>query len=129
MKESRKAGLETYVLRNRERMVLIKPSGNLLILNKIRFHDEIRDASEIIIPNANLKQSEMKMAVPLIEQLKADFDISRSKDTYTEKLLEPTKAKSKGKSPATSQMKFVHSRSRDLIAELKGSLNPAKKAL
>ena len=128
LKKSGKAGLGTYVLRNRESLVLIKPAGDLLILNKIRFKDEIRDASEINTPPATLKPAEMKMAVQLIEQLTTDFDIGRYKDTYTEKLLKLIKAKSKGKAPATPQMKIVHSRSRDLMAQLKESLNPTKKA-
>jgi DNA end-binding protein Ku len=128
LKKSGKAGLGTYVLRNRESLVLIKPAGDLLILNKIRFADEIRDPSEITTPAATIKPAEMKMAVQLIEQLTTEFDISRYKDTYTEKLLKLIKAKSKGKKPVTTEMKIVHSRSRDLMAQLKESLKPTNKA-
>lgn len=128
LKKSGKAGLGTYVLRNRESLVLIKPAGDLLILNKIRFQDEIRDPDEVNVPAATIKPAEMKMAVQLIDQLTTDFDISRYKDTYTEKLLKLIKAKSKGKAPVTPKMEIVHSRSKDLMAQLKESLNPTKKA-
>ena len=32
-------GLGSYVLRNRESLVIIKPIGDVLVLNKIRFHE------------------------------------------------------------------------------------------
>lgn len=120
-------GLGTFVLRNRESLVLIKPVGELLLLNKIRFHDEIRETDEINIPDVKVKPGEMKMAVHLIEQLTTDFDISKYKDTYSEKLLKLIKAKSKGTKTTASTMKVVHSRSRDLMAQLKESLENSKR--
>ncbi len=120
-------GLGTFVLRNRESLVLIKPVGELLLLNKIRFHDEIRETDEINIPDVKVKPGEMKMAVHLIEQLTTDFDISKYKDTYSEKLLKLIKAKSKGRNTTASTMKVVHSRSRDLMAQLKESLENSKR--
>jgi DNA end-binding protein Ku len=120
-------GLGTFVLRNRESLVLIKPVGELLLLNKIRFHDEIRETDEINIPDVKVKPGELKMAMHLIEQLTTDFDISKYKDTYSEKLLKLIKAKSKGKKTTASTMKVVHSRSRDLMAQLKESLENSKR--
>ncbi|MCF2444126.1 Ku protein [Dyadobacter sp. CY345] len=120
-------GLGSYVLRNRESLVIIKPIGDVLVLNKIRFHAEIKETDELNIPEVKVKPAEMKMAVHLIEQLTTDFDISKYKDTYTEKLLSLIKAKSKGKKPAASTMKVVHSRSKDLMAQLKESLENSKR--
>ncbi|SEJ00107.1 DNA end-binding protein Ku [Dyadobacter koreensis] len=120
-------GLGSYVLRNRESLVIIKPIGDVLVLNKIRFHDEIRETEELNIPDVKVKPAEVKMAVHLIEQLTTDFDISKYKDTYTEKLLSLIKAKSKGKKTTASAMKVVHSRSRDLMAQLKESLENSKR--
>jgi DNA end-binding protein Ku len=128
LKKSGKAGLGSYVLRNREHLVLIKPANDLLILNQIRFQGEIRDTSEIEVPAANIKPAELKMAIALVDQLTTDFDISRYKDVYTEKLLKQIRAKAKGKKTAAPKMKIVHSKSSDLLAQLKESLNPSKKA-
>jgi DNA end-binding protein Ku len=127
LKKTGKAGLGTYVLRNRESLVLIKPIGDLLVLNKIRFQEEIRDAEEVNVPSVKIKPAEMTMAVQLIEQLTTDFDISRYKDTYNEKLLKLIMAKAKGKKTTTPKMEVVHSRSRDLMAQLKESLNSPKR--
>lgn len=120
-------GLGSYVLRNRESLVIIKPINEVLVLNKIRFHDEIKETDELDIPYVKVKAAEMKMAVSLIEQLTTDFDISKYKDTYTEKLLSLIQAKSKGKKTTASTMKVVHSRSSDLMAQLKESLENSKR--
>ena len=127
LKKSGKAGLGTYVLRNRESLVLIKPQDDRLILNKIRFQDEIRDPDELTIPSVKIKPAEMNMAIQLIESLTSDFDISRYKDTYNDKLLKLIMAKAKGKKVTTPKMEVVHSKSRDLMAQLKESLSAPKR--
>ena len=127
LKKTGKAGLGTYVLRNRESLVLIKPIGDFLILNKIRFAQEIRDTDELKVPDVKIKPAEMNMAVQLIEQLTTDFDISRYKDTYNDKLLKLIMAKAKGKKTTAPKMEIVHSKSRDLMAQLKESLNAPKR--
>ena len=127
LKKTGKAGLGTYVLRNRESLVLIKPQDDLLILNKIRFQEEIRDTDELNIPAVKLKPAEINMAIQLIESLTTEFDISRYKDTYNEKLLKLIMAKAKGKKVTTPKMEVVHSRSKDLMAQLKESLNSSKR--
>ena len=127
LKKTGKAGLGTYVLRNRESLVLIKAAGNMLILNKIRFQEEIREADELDIPDVKIKPAEMAMAVQLIEQLTTDFDISNYKETYNESLLKLIMAKAKGKKPTAPKMKIVHSKSKDLMAQLKESLSAPKR--
>lgn len=128
LKKSGKVGLGSFVLRNRESLVIIKPQEDILILEKIRFAEEIRDASDIKVPAANNKPAELKMAMQLIDQLTQDFDITRYKDSYTDKLMKVIKDKSKGKKATKSPLRVVHSRSRDLMAQLKASLSGKKKA-
>lgn len=127
LKKTDKVGLGTFVLRNRESLVILRPLEDILILNKIRFQQEIRDHDEIKVPVAESKPNEVKMAIQLINQLTTDFDISRYKDTYSDKLLKLIKAKDKGKKLAKSPLRVVHSRSRDLMEQLKESLQSSKR--
>jgi len=127
LEKTGKAGLGTFVLRNRESLVLIKPYNDILLLNKIRYAEEIRNADEIKVPASHSKPGELKMAIQLIEQLAGEFDISKYKDTYSDKLMKLIKAKAKGKKIAPTHLRIVHSPSRDLMAQLKASLEPAKK--
>jgi len=127
LKKTGKVGLGTYVLRNRENLVIIKAMDDILVLNKIRFQQEIREPDEIKTPAAKNKPTEMKMAVELINQLSAEFDIKKYRDTYSDKLLKLIKAKSKGKKIATSNLRVVHSSNRDLVSQLKASLSSGKR--
>lgn len=117
-----KVGLGTFVLRNKESLGLIKPHGDLLILNKIRFYEEIRKPEEIDVKVTKSKPQELKMATSLINQLTEKFDIKQYKDTYSTELLKLIKNKAKGKKIPVPHMKVVHSRSQDLMDQLKASL-------
>ncbi|HTE23373.1 non-homologous end joining protein Ku [Flavitalea sp.] len=132
LEKSGKYGLGTYVLRNREHLCVLKPLNNAIVLNTIRFAEEIRDAGELKIPSGKqVKPAELKMALSLIDQLTKKFDISKYKDSYTDSLLKVIRAKAKGKKTAVPQMRIVHSNARDLMSQLKASLGkksaPAKK--
>ena len=127
LKKSKKTGLASFVLRTKESLALIKTSGNTLILQKIRYEQEIRDSSDLNIPDTESKAAELKMATTLIDQLSGKFDISKYKDTYSEQLMKVIEAKAKGKKIATPTMKVVHSRSKDLMEQLKASLETKRK--
>jgi DNA end-binding protein Ku len=131
LEKSGKFGLGTYVLRNREHLCILKPLGKAIVLNTIRFHEEIRDVNELTVPaSSTVKPGELKMALSLIDQLTGKFDPSKYKDTYTDELMKVIKAKAKGKKTAVPQMRVVHSNARDLMSQLKASLekkSPPKK--
>jgi DNA end-binding protein Ku len=126
LQASGKAGVSTFVLRNKEGLAILKPSGNVIVLNRIRFAQEIRDTSELKLPPVSkTKSKEMEMAQLLIKQLTEDFNIEKFKDNYTDKLLKIIKDKSKGKKRAPSKMKVVHKQT-DLMSMLKASLEKKK---
>lgn len=122
LKKSGKAGLGTLVMRSKESLCLIKTIENALLLNKIRFKQEIRDLTDLNIPASGTSAAEIKMATQLIDQLTGNFDISKYKDTYSEELMKLIKAKAKGKITKAPQLKVVHSNAKDLMAQLKASL-------
>ena len=67
------------------------------------------------------------MAINLIEQLSGKFDISKYKDTYSDELMKLIHAKAKGKKLPAPTMRVVHSKSTDLMSQLKASLETKKK--
>lgn len=120
--KSGKVGLGTYVLRNRESLGVILPKGDLLMLNKIRFAEEIRNPKDIDVDVKESKPQELKMALALINQLTEKFNIKAYKDTYSDELMKLIEKKAKGKKVTTPKLRVVHSRSRDLMGQLKASL-------
>lgn len=105
---------------------MIKPIGDFLILNNIHFQEKIRNTEKLKFPAVRIKPAELDMAIQLITQLTTDFDISRFKNTYNEKLLKLIMAKAKGKKPVTPKLQIVRSKADDLMAQLKESLSASK---
>ena len=127
--EAGKVGVSSFVMRNKEALAIIKPYGKVIVLNRIRFQEEIRDTKDIKTPEVSkTKSKEHMMAVKLVEQLTEKFDISKYKDTYTSKLLQIIKDKAKGKKARPRKMRVVHTKTDDLMAALQASLSAKKKA-
>lgn len=127
LEKTGKAGLGSFVMREREHVCLIKPYEHILVLNRLRFAEEVRDASEVNAAKSKAKPEEVKMAVSLINQLTKPFNPSVFKDEYSDKLLKIIKAKAKNKPIAYKPMKIVHSKTADLMDQLKASLGAKKK--
>ena len=128
LKKTGKAGVALFVMRDREHLCIVKSKGDALVLNRIRFDEEIRSTKELDLPAGKSKPDELKMAVSLINQLSGPFDIKKYHDDYTERLMKVIKAKSKGKVVPFTPMKVVHSKTKDLMDQLKASLSEKKKA-
>ena len=128
LRKSGKVGVGNYVMRSKEALCVLKPLDQVIVLNKIRFAAEIRDINEISAPGkSSIKPAEMQMAQALISQLSGKFDIAKYKDNYTDELLKLIRAKAKGKTTAAPQLRVVHNKSKDLMSQLKASLNTRKK--
>jgi DNA end-binding protein Ku len=128
LKKTGKAGLGSIVLRNKESLCVVKPLGDSLILNKIRFAHEIRSMEGSSIPKqAKIKPEELKMAVALINQLSSTFNIKKYKDNYTDELLKLIRAKAKGSKLPRPTLRVVHNTTKDLLSQLKASIETKKK--
>lgn len=123
-----KIGVATFVMRSKESLAILKATKDLIILNRIRFAEEIRDFKELNLPEkAEVKPAELQMAVTLINQLTGKFDITQYKDTYNAELLRLIQAKAKGEKVKAPEMKVVHSKTKDLMEQLKASLDVKRK--
>ncbi len=123
-----KVGIATFVMRSKESLAILKATKDLIILNRIRFDEEIRDFNELTLPEKTaVKPAELQMAVSLINQLSGKFDISQYKDTYNAELLKLIEAKAKGQKITAPEMKVVHSKTKDLMEQLKASLDTKRK--
>lgn len=128
LKKEGKAALGPLVYHKREWICLIKPMDDLLVMHRLRFAEEIRTKAGLVIPETSIKGEELKMASSLITQLTKPFKPEQFKDEYSEKLLKVITAKAKGKGSSFKPMKVVHTNTEDIMAKLKASLKPSKKA-
>lgn len=127
LKKSNKVGIAEFVLRNREHLCVLKPEGNMLILNQMRYESEIRPTDSLEIPKkANIKEKELEMATALIETMSEKFDPSEYKDDYInglKKIIEAKKHKRKVKGPTKAPKA---TKTTDLMQQLMKSLEVVK---
>lgn len=128
MKKSKKVGLAKFVLRNREHLAVMKVHDNMIIINELRYQNEIVHAKELKIPTSKSTAKELDMAVQLIDQLTVPFKPEAYKDTYEEELKKIIKQKSKGRSIHPKvQEQPKPSKIHDIMSLLQESLESSKK--
>lgn len=96
LKASKKVALGQVVLRDKERIVAIKPCGKGLLMETLRYAYEVRQAEdyfENIDPDANIDEEQLALAEELISRKSAKFDPRKFKDVYQEGLKEIVNAK------------------------------------
>lgn len=121
---SGKVGIAEYVLRNRGSLGIIKPVGDILVLNKMRFFEEIRRPDEIQIPKGGkIKEGELNLALKLIQELTEPFEPEKYQDTYIHNLKKVIEDKAQGIKPQPVQSKPQQDNVIDIMELLKQSLN------
>ncbi|PIW55170.1 MAG: Ku protein [Sphingomonadales bacterium CG12_big_fil_rev_8_21_14_0_65_65_10] len=101
LRKSKKVALGQLSVRGSEKLVAIKPCGKGLLLETLRYADEVRKAQGFFseIDESKPKKELLDLATTLIEERSAPFDASEFEDRYVEALrkLIDKKAKSKSK--------------------------------
>ncbi len=127
LERSGKVGIAKFVLQSKEHLAALKPSGKALILDQMRYKDDIRPKDELSLPDTEVSKKEVDMALALIDQLSGPFKPEQFHDTYKEDLEKIIETKAKGKPvkvgrsapPADTEVK-------DLMVMLKASLEKHK---
>ena len=126
MNKSEKVAIARFVMRGKQYLGCIRPSGNALVMETMYFPDEVRDPNDLNIPkNPKLDDREVKAARQLVESLSSPWEPERYHDTYRERVLELIAAKKKGK---TLDIEPAEERPRvdDLMAALEASISSIK---
>ncbi|QRM56590.1 Ku protein [Sinorhizobium sp. BG8] len=94
-----KTGLGQLAMRGREYLAAVRPCGDGLLLETLRYVDEIRSADPMFagIPTREADKELLDVATALIERKTAPFDAAAFKDHYEDALKALVKRKMKGK--------------------------------
>ncbi|NLB21342.1 MAG: Ku protein [Clostridium sp.] len=96
--KSEKIAIARVVIRTRAYLAAVYPLGDLMVLNLIRFHEELRSAEELRIKGkVTVKEKEMDMALKLIEDMSVAWNPEEYEDEYEDALMKRIEAKSKKK--------------------------------
>ncbi|HEV8580844.1 MAG TPA: Ku protein [Thermoanaerobaculia bacterium] len=129
MKQTGRAALARYQARGKDQLVLLRPYQNGLVMQQLRYADELRDFSEVPIGPANLevKESELKLAMQLIEQVANDeFHPENYEDKQRQQVRDLIERKVKGEEITAAPAEAPKAQVIDLMAALKASLAAAK---
>lgn len=100
MRKANRNAIVRYVLRNREHIGVIKARGNLLVLNQLRFNEEIREPADLNLPeDAQADEQELSLANTLIEKLATEFKPESYRDNYADQLNQLIANKAAGRVP------------------------------
>lgn len=99
LRDSGKVGLGQMAIRGREHLISIKPCGKGLLLETLRYQDEIVESDAVFddIPEIDADEEMVDLAEELIERKTKPFDASAFHDSYAEALRELAEKKAEGK--------------------------------
>jgi len=127
LRKAKKVGLGQLALRGREYVVSLKPCGRGMVLETLRYADEVNKASSYFRDIGDAKPDEdlLDLAGSLIDKKSGSFHPDEYHDRYVDALKDLIERKRKGKTIETEEEAPAQSRGSnvvDLMAALKRSL-------
>ncbi len=136
LRKAKKVALGQLSMRGSEKLVAIRPCGKGLLMETLRYADEVRKGQEFFtdIDDGKPRKELLDLATTLIEDRSAPFDASEFEDRYADALrkLIDKKSKSKSKKAIIEDVDDPDAASGanviDLMAALKKSVGAKKPA-
>jgi DNA end-binding protein Ku len=130
LKESKRCAVGRWATKGKAYIVMLRPVGDVLTMQQLRFASEVRPANEIDVAKTDVKAGEMKLARQLIDQQQAEtFDPSDYVDEVRGRIEAAIQKKVEGQEisisegPAPSTGKVI-----DLMEALRASLEKTESA-
>jgi DNA end-binding protein Ku len=133
MRETGKVAIARVVIRSKESLVAIRPSGDVLEMSTMLFADEINDPDRLEdLPDADevaTTERELAIAKQLVESLSGPFEPDKYHDTYREQVLGLIERKAAGEEIAVQEAPPEEPAPvPDLMAALQASLEAVRGA-
>jgi len=132
LRAKERVGLGQFVMRGREYIGALKPCGKGLLLETLRFADEVRSSAPYFaeVDDAKPDKELLDLAEELIDRKSSAFKPERFKDSYPEALRELIEAKAKKGKPVHVSEDSLEGGGEviDLVEALKRSVGDKKKS-
>lgn len=127
MRETGRAAVARYAARGKDYLVLLRPYQEGLIMQQLRYEDEIRKFSEVPVAPAEVKEPELRLAMQLIEQIATDeFHPEAYEDHVRKRTRELIDNKVQGQEIKAAPQEAPRAQIVDLMEALKASLSAAQ---
>ena len=118
-----RAALGQYSARGKQYLVLLRPMGNMLVMEQLHYAGELKSADEVPLPDVAIKDAELALARQLIEQASVEeFRPENYHDTVRERVLEAIQQKVEGQDITAAPAEAPQTKIIDLMDALKASL-------
>jgi DNA end-binding protein Ku len=118
-----RAALGQYSARGKQYLVLLRPMGNMLVMEQLHYAAELKSADEVPLPDVTIKDAELALARQLIEQASVEeFRPENFHDTVRERVLEAIQQKVEGQDITAAPAEAPQTKIIDLMDALKASL-------
>jgi len=99
LQKAGKVGIAMVVIRTKQYLAALVPEGEVLMLNTLRYHQELKSADDVDIPEklkgAKVTGKELDMALRLVDDMSDKWQPEKYHDTYREDLLKRIEEKVK----------------------------------
>ncbi|MDA8165908.1 MAG: Ku protein [Desulfobacteraceae bacterium] len=100
LRRTGKVGIAKVVIRTRQYLAALIPEGDALVLDLLRFHQELRSPAQLELPGRDLAQynvsdRELAMAEKLVEAMSSEWQPGKYHDDYRETLMKWIERKAK----------------------------------
>jgi DNA end-binding protein Ku len=128
LEKTGRVAIAKFALRDRERLVSVRPLDGALLLNTLHWPDEIRSTEDLELPeDVKVSAKEIDMAETLVKAMATKFDPGEYKDEYKEAVEEIVKAKVEGEEIIEAPEEEAATTVADLMSALRASVERAKK--
>jgi len=118
-------GIGKLAMRQKERLVALRPRDGGIQLETLYYGDEVR-RPEFDFPQVEVSDAELKVANALVDLLAEDFDASNYRDGYRDAVLAMITAKLEGQEFVAAPEPKAAKPAVDLMAALRASVEAAK---
>lgn len=126
LQKSQAVGIARMVLRDKERLVAVRASGDVILVSTMHFSDEVTPAAALgdeVPAQRDVDERQLKLAQELIRNQTTDFDPEAYESTYRKRVLDVIERKAEGhKIVVEPERKAKPGKPVDLIAALEASL-------
>jgi DNA end-binding protein Ku len=130
LKQAQRAAVGRWAARGKAYIVLLRPVGDVLTMQQLHFAADVRSATEIDIPKADVKPAELKLAQQLIDSQTSDkFDPTAYTDELHARIEAAIQKKVEGAEISVSELAPTgESKVIDLMEALRASLEKTETA-
>ena len=123
MRDTHRCALAKWAARGKGYLVLIRPVAKGLIMQTLRYADEVRAIDEVPLGDAQIKDSELKLAVQLVDQISSEeFHPENYEDEVRKRYHEAIQRKVEGQEVTAAPTEQPRAQIIDLMEALKASL-------